>query len=93
MAAPKGTIPPNAGKGRKVGTLNKNTKALKDMILEALEGAHPQGGAGYLKTQAKENPAAFMTLVGKVLPLQVSGPDGDAIPISLVVEFINDPED
>jgi hypothetical protein len=70
--------------GRQKGTLNKNTAALKDMILQALDNA---GGVDYMAKQAKENPAAFMTLVGKVLPLQVSGPDGEKIPISLVIEF------
>jgi hypothetical protein len=43
---------------------------LKEMILTALDDA---GGIKYLKDQAKENPTAFLTLVGKVLPLQVAG--------------------
>lgn len=63
----------NAGKGRKKGVPNKTTGLLKEMILTALEGAHPEGGIGYLKQQAKEQPAAFMTLLGKVLPTQVHG--------------------
>lgn len=62
--------PPNAGKGRVKGTPNKITKALKDMILGALDDA---GGQAYLAKQAEANPAAFMTLVGKVLPLQIEG--------------------
>lgn len=32
---------------------------------------------GYLTTQAEENPAAFMTLLGKVLPLQIGGVGAD----------------
>jgi hypothetical protein len=40
------------------------------MILGALEKS---GGEQYFIEQASKNPAAFMTLVGKVLPLQVSG--------------------
>ena len=60
----------NRGLGRKKGVPNKVTKALKDMILGALDDA---GGQTYLATQAKANPAAFMTLVGKVLPMQVAG--------------------
>lgn len=63
----------NAGKGRPKGVPNKATATLKDMILTALDKAHPNGGAEYLKEQAEKNPAAFMTLIGKVLPLQVSG--------------------
>lgn len=63
----------NAGKGRPKGSRNKATAALKDMILAALDGAHESGGVEYLKEQAGKNPAAFLTLVGKVLPLQVNG--------------------
>lgn len=70
-SAPK---PPNAGKGRKKGVPNKTTAALKDMILAALDG---KGGINYLMTQADENPTAFLTLVGKVLPLQVNGAGAD----------------
>lgn len=62
------TRPPNAGKGRKKGSKNKVTKALKDMILGALDDA---GGQDYLTKQAKENPGAFLTLIGKVLPQDI----------------------
>lgn len=72
--------PPNAGKGRKKGVPNKVTKALKDMILGALDDA---GGQDYLAEQAKQNPAAFMTLVGKVLPLDITS-DGKAIGMPVI---------
>ena len=62
--------PPNAGKGRIKGVPNKNTKAIKDMILGALSDA---GGQEYLARQAEENPAAFMGLIGKVLPTELKG--------------------
>lgn len=61
------------GRGRPKGSPNKTTAALKDMILTALDGAHDDGGIGYLRQQAADNPTAFLTLVGKVLPLQVNG--------------------
>lgn len=57
--------------GRKKGTPNKMTGALKEMVLTALDEA---GGVDYLTAQAESNPSAFLTLVGKVLPLQVNGP-------------------
>lgn len=64
--------------GRKAGTPNKMTAELKDMILNALDGA---GGVEYLQTVATSHPAAFLSLVGKVLPLQVSGdPDNPLFP-------------
>jgi hypothetical protein len=59
--------------GRQKGTPNKVTAALKDMILTALDEAHEDGGVAYLKEQAAKNPTAFLTLVGKVLPMQVTG--------------------
>lgn len=59
----------NMGKGRPKGSRNKVTTEVKEMILQALDKA---GGVEYLTKQAKENPASFMTLVGKVLPLQVN---------------------
>jgi hypothetical protein len=46
------------------------TRALKDMILQALEDV---GGEHYLVEQAHKNPAAFMTLLGKVLPMTIAG--------------------
>lgn len=60
------------GPGRPKGKPNKTTAAVKDMILQALNEAHKDGGAAYLKEQATKNPTAFMTLVGKVLPLDVN---------------------
>jgi hypothetical protein len=77
----------NAGKGRPKGSPNKATAEVKQMILDALEGA---GGVDYLMEQAKEKPAAFLTLVGKVLPLQVNGagPDGEHLFSGIRVEFV-----
>lgn len=55
--------------GRRPGSKNKLTVELKQMVLNALSEA---GGEQYLLTQARENPNAFLTLVGKVLPLQAN---------------------
>jgi hypothetical protein len=67
-----------AGAGRKKGVPNKVTGELKDMILGALSEA---GGQQYLLERAKDNPVAFMTLVGKVLPYQVTGEGGGPVRI------------
>lgn len=70
-----------SGQGRPKGTPNKTTALIKDMIIKALNMA---GGDQYLARQANENPAAFMVLVGKVLPLQITGDSGAAIEVRLV---------
>jgi hypothetical protein len=58
--------------GRQKGTPNKLTADVKAMVLSALDKA---GGVDYLLNQATTNPTAFMTLVGKVLPLTLEGGD------------------
>ena len=62
--------------GRKTGTPNKLSGDVKAMILAALDAV---GGADYLLRQAGQNPVAFMALLGKLLPTQVTGKDGGAI--------------
>lgn len=71
------------GSGRKKGTPNLVTKTLKEMILGALDDV---GGQKYLMQQARENPAAFLSLVGKVLPMQVTGEGGGAIVVTWASE-------
>lgn len=58
------------GGGSRKGRPNKLTADVKAMILAALDKA---GGVEYLLQQSQANPAAFMTLVGKVLPMTVAG--------------------
>jgi alpha-ketoglutarate-dependent taurine dioxygenase len=66
----RGALNPRAqGKGgRKKGTPNKFTKAIKDQILQALEEL---GGVRYLKYLATRDKRAFAGLVGRVMPYQV----------------------
>lgn len=73
------------GGGRPKGVPNKNTTLLKEMILAALDKA---GGVDYLAAQAEENPGPFMTLVGKVLPLQVQGDKDNPLQAAIEVRFI-----
>ena len=71
--------------GRPKGAPNKTTQALKDMILSALDKS---GGVSYLVEQAATNPNAFMSLVGKVLPMTVmgAGEDGSHL-VTINVKF------
>lgn len=72
--------PPAAGMGRVKGSLNKTTKTAKEAIALAAEKL---GGADRLVAWAQEEPqnerVFWGTIYPKLLPLQVSGPDGGPI--------------
>ncbi len=89
MALPKGSPKP-AGSGRKAGTPNRNTAALRDMILLALD-EQPGGGVEYLKRQAADNPTSFMTMLGRVLPTTLAGDAGAPLAITTITRRIVDP--
>lgn len=70
-------------RGRPKGSPNRVPRALKEMILGALNDA---GGQDYLKAQAKENPNGFLTLIGKVLPLTIAGDKDNPVHTHSVIE-------
>lgn len=72
--------------GRQKGTPNKTTGLLKDAILIAATEAGGNGGlVAYLRRQAIENPAPFMSLLGRVLPTQLAG-DEDGGPLRILID-------
>ena len=78
--------------GRQKGTPNKTTALLKDAILQAATDAGEGNLVAYLKKQATENPAPFMSLLGKVLPMQVTGEDGGAVQVVFKTIYESEPE-
>lgn len=85
--AKSGTVPKTAERpqpkgGSRKGVPNKVTKQLKDMILGALDAA---GGVDYLTERANDpkTAGAFLQLVGKVLPMQVTGESGGPVVFAL----------
>ena len=76
---------PNLKGGSRKGIPNKVNADVKAMILAALDKA---GGAEYLLKQAKTNPNAFLTLVGKVLPMTISGDPSSPLLTGLTVTFV-----
>lgn len=80
--------PPSAGKGRVKGTPNKTTALLKDAIIKAAEATGEdlngkEGLVGYCKFLAAKEPKAFAGLLGKVLPMQITG-EGEG-PIQVII--------
>lgn len=73
------------GPGRPKGLPNKTTQLLKDAILQAATDAGDGDMAIYLQKQALENPGPFMALLGKVLPMQLTGADGKDLVINVTV--------
>lgn len=80
MAAKKGCQKPE-GSGRVKGQANKMSADIKNMIIGALNDA---GGQAYLTIQARENPSAFMQLVGKILPKDINALHSGGISINVI---------
>ena len=71
------------GAGRKPGSRNLTSQKLRELVFKALE--QQEGGAiGYLKMQAVQEPRAFLSLLGKLLPTQITGEDGDPVRITQI---------
>jgi len=77
----KGEKKPNQGKRGP----SKQTKELKEMILAALDQA---GGVDYLLSCAnnEKTQGAFLSLIGKVLPMTIQGPGADGAHAFTVIE-------
>lgn len=84
---------PPEKRGSRKGIPNKTTAQLKDMILSALDKS---GGVDYLVERANDpkTASAFLTLVGKVLPMTVQGPgeNGEHVFKKIVVEVVQPPK-
>lgn len=80
--------------GRAKGTPNKTTALLKEAIIKAAEATGEDGKGkgsltGYCKFLATSEPKAFAQLLGKVLPMQVTGADGsDGLPGAIQINVI-----
>lgn len=74
------------GPGRPKGVQNKVTTEIKDMIRQALDNA---GGVAYLQVRAEDprTASAFLSLVGKVLPMTVAGDPNNPLKHSVTITF------
>lgn len=73
------------GAGRPKGAIDKGNALIRELIVETLDDL---GGTTYLAGVARSHPAAFLSLLGKVMPVQLEGAGGGAIQMERVVRFI-----
>jgi len=80
-------LPPNAGKGRPKGSVNKTSAEVKNMIREALEEA---GGVAYLVECAHDpkTKTAFLSLVGKLAPMTLAGDEQNPLKLISQVQLV-----
>lgn len=70
------------GAGRKEGANGKINKLIRECVLQAADnvgsdGRGKDGVVGYLEERAKDQPQAFMGLLGRAMPMQVEGTNDD----------------
>ena len=61
---------------------------IRDAIILAAVEAGGGDMVAYLKKQAETHPSAFLTLLGKVLPMQLTGRKGEPVNLEFSVRFI-----
>lgn len=79
------------GPGRPKGSRNK----LSEAFLKALADDFEINGVDAIDVVRKERPEAYLNTIGRLMPklMELSGPDGDAIPLSGVVSFVKSSDD
>ena len=76
-------LPPNAGKGRPKGSVNKTTASVKQALTEAFER---RGGVPALLRWADDQPGEFYKLWGRLVPVEVTGEGGGSLVLRVVKE-------
>lgn len=83
------------GPGRPKGSSNKSSRVLRDAIILAAEasGENKKGRGelvGYLKRLADHYPDLFTGLLGRVLPMQVVGPNEGPVKVEFTVHQLEE---
>ena len=75
-----------AGAGRKSGSQNKATTAVKAALLRALESESEDGGEAFFASLRESDPKTFAALVGKLIPTEQQVTGGD-VPIVVLRDY------
>jgi hypothetical protein len=75
-----------AGAGRRAGAPNKITKDMRAAILAAYDAV---GGQAFLERVAMEDAKTFCTLLGKIIPTQVTGDEDNPVVTKIVREIVH----
>lgn len=62
---------------------------IRDAVVQAAIRAGGGDLTAYLARQAEKHPSAFLTLLGKVLAMQVTGIDGNVVKTRIVFEIVD----
>lgn len=73
------------GAGRPKGSLDKGNALIRDLACQALNQV---GGVEYLARVAESHPGPFLALLGKILPIQVTGANGGPIEHGVKLEVV-----
>lgn len=76
------------GAGRPKGSIDKGNALIREMAVMALDQV---GGVEYLARVAESHPGPFLSLLGKILPVQVTGENGGAIPVGVTLQVVGVP--
>ena len=81
----------NPGGGRSKGARNK----LSEAFIKALADDFIEHGEDAINRVRGEKPEAYLGTIAKLMPklMELSGPDGDSIPLSGVVKYVKSTTD
>ena len=78
--------PRPANAGRKPGSRNKTTAAVKAALLRALQAGEEDGGEKFFSSLREEDPKTFAALVGKLIPTEQQVTGGD-VPLVVLRDY------
>jgi hypothetical protein len=85
---PKGQPRPQ-GAGRKKGTPNKLTVSVRQAFKDAFDYLQRDiNSPAHLRNWGEANPKEFYSIAQKLIPQEISGPEGADIPVTINVKLV-----